>query len=336
MNPFRPGRYLLGASAFALLAACSSGGSQIASTLPQSANGTGLSAGYGKAAPSRTSPNFHIENDLLYVSDPATGDIYVQTYPRNKYVEALTGFYPAPGMCSDNKGNVWVANPTYANLVKFVHGGKKIVATLNDPGQYPVGCAINGNTGELAAVNGTTASGGAGSVSIYAKARGVPTVIPAFQHSAYDGYDNNGNLFVDGSDGSESELGEVVKGQNVVTQLTLKGATLRTPGDMQYALGSLAVGDQGLNSTDSGIYRVRVSGSTAQVVGIVDLKNSDRIGPFVILGKRHRIICGDTTNGQVLVYDYPAGGQAIMALNVLPTGTLEGLALSVPSPTLAP
>jgi hypothetical protein len=328
------GRYALGACAsVALLSACSSGGSQVASALPQNLSRSGAPASYRKPAPLITARDFHIENDLLYVSDAATGDVYVRTYPRNKSVEALTGFYPAPGMCSDSKGNVWVANPGYANLVKFAHGGMKIVAILNDPGQYPVSCAIDSKTGNLAAVNGTTASGGAGSLSIYKKARGAPTVIAAYQHTDFDGYDNAGNLFVDGSDGDTSELGEVLNGQKVVTPLALKGASINVPGDIQYALGSLAVGDQELNSSDSGIYRVRVTGSTAQVIGTVDLVNSARVGPYVILGKTHRIICGDTSNGRVLIYGFPTGGQPIKSLNVLPTGTLDGLTLSVPVTT---
>ena len=330
------GRYVLGFCAIALFSACSGGGTQLASALPQNANGSSTPFGSRKAAPSITAPDFHIENDLLYVSDPYTGDVYVRTYPRNKSVEALTGFYPAPGMCSDSKGNVWVANPNYANIAEFTHGGTKIIATLNDPGQYPVSCAIDGKTGNLAAVNGTNASGGAGSLSIYKKARGNPTVIPAYQHTDFDGYDNEGNLFVDGSNGTASELGEVLNGRDVVTPLTLEGATLNFPGDIQYALGSLALGDQELNSSDSGIYRVRVTGSTAQVIGTVDLTNSNRVGPFMILGKTHRIICGDTSSGRVLIYDYPGGGPAIKTLNVLPSGTLDGLTLSVPSPSPGP
>ncbi len=75
--------------------------------------------------------------DLLYVSD-SDGHVDVFSYPDGKQVGVLKGFSSPAGLCSDSKGDVYVVNTNLLNILEYKHGGKKVIATLNDFGHYPV------------------------------------------------------------------------------------------------------------------------------------------------------------------------------------------------------
>jgi hypothetical protein len=91
-------------------------------------------------------------------------------------VGTLTGFSEPQGECSDNSGNVWMANTVGSNLIEYAHSGTNSIATLSDPGQFPAGCAVNLKNGDLAATNIISTDGGAGSISVYQKAAGTPKI----------------------------------------------------------------------------------------------------------------------------------------------------------------
>jgi hypothetical protein len=314
---------LIPCATLALLSACG-GVSQFAAT----PSPDGLSA---------FAPEFHIENDVLYISSAQENEVYMYTYPKDKPIKVLTAFDSPQGLCSDKDGNVWVADPGYGNLLKYVHAGTKIAATLNDYGEYPINCSVDERSGDLAVANLNTASGNAGSISIYRHAKGNPTIIPAFPKTYYTAYDGKGNLFVDGLDGSAFVLGEVPMGRKAVVQLTISGATLHMPGGMQYANSGLAIGDQ----VGSVIYQTKITGSTATVTGSTPLigypNMSSDVLEFVIL-KTHRVVCVDGINKDIEIFNYPAGGNPIRHFNAdWGTGaTPSGFALSVPSPTPSP
>src|ERR1700722_2239249 len=103
---------------------------------------------------------------LVYVSSVLSNDVYVYSYSTQQLVGTLTGFTTPYGLCSDKKGNVWIVNDGASQLVEYAHGGTSPLATLSDSGEYPEGCAVDPQTGNLAVTNFYSQSGG-GSVAIY-------------------------------------------------------------------------------------------------------------------------------------------------------------------------
>ena len=110
----------------------------------------------------------------------------------------LTGLNEPQGECSDKNGNVWVTN-TNANQIVLLSRSGSVIGSLSDPDGYPVGCAINPTNGDLAVTDIFDFSE-AGGVLIYHNGSGSPTRIsnPAQYEYFFDGYDSNGNLYVDG------------------------------------------------------------------------------------------------------------------------------------------
>src|SRR5580692_11775023 len=131
------GRYALGVCAsITLLAACTSGGSQVApldmvqhtATLARHANVIEGSSwmkpdGYTGA--------------LLYISDPGANVVNVLTYPNGKRIGKLTGFNQPRGECTDAAGNVYITNEKASDILEYAHGGTTPINTIDDPGQNP-------------------------------------------------------------------------------------------------------------------------------------------------------------------------------------------------------
>jgi hypothetical protein len=261
------------------------------------------------------------EGRLLYVSDSGTNDVYIYTYPRFKLVGTLTGFSEPQGICTNKTGDVWIANTGESNLVEYA--GTNPIATLNDPGEYPDACSVDGVTGNLAASNILSTGDGPGSLSIYRHAAGSPHVVEAFARDYFVTYDPKGNLFMDGESSSDDTfgLGEIPKGSKKFEQLSISGATIEFPGGLQYADGNLALGDQ----SNAVIYQLAVSGSVATVVGTTELLGASDVVTFFILG--HVVVCVDAGNADIEIYKYPAGGYPIRIIHV-PLSEPIGLAIA--------
>jgi hypothetical protein len=212
MSALRLSRAALGVIAALVLAGC---GGQVAPTsgVPQSLAPTNATRGKSWILPEAKGEN------LLYISDPASGGVLIFTYnppSTPKSVGALLGL-PAPaGMCVDKEQNIFITNGlnrgTYVTL-EYIHGGTNPIQVLGDPGN-PVACSIDPTTGNLAiATVGDYASG----IALYKKATGKPTLYSdsAFTDMWFCGYDDKGNLFVDG-DGN-TQLAELPKGSKLLT-----------------------------------------------------------------------------------------------------------------------
>ena len=135
----------------------------------------------------------------------------VYSYPRGKVEGTLTGFDVPAGECSDRAGNVFITSFLASEIVEYAHGGTSPIATLSDPGEYPVGCSVDPTTGNLAVTNQLTTSYFAGDLAIYPNASGTPTTYtaPNFYYYFFCTYDNKGNLYVDGlSNGTNSSTGQ--------------------------------------------------------------------------------------------------------------------------------
>ena len=138
-----------------------------------------IAAQRSAARASWMSPAAASAKSLLYVSDAGTFEVYAYAFPSLALTGTLTGFNRPQGECSDRAGNVWITNTNSLNLLEYAHGGTNAIADLADPTGYPVGCAVNPATGDLAVTNLFDLSGGGG--FSYTKMHAVPpdpTVTP--------------------------------------------------------------------------------------------------------------------------------------------------------------
>jgi hypothetical protein len=317
----RFGRHALGVCVtIAMLAGC--GGSQPpigapgatpqrhAVTIRADRSGSWMDAGYGK-------------KDLLYVSDQRGSEVYVLTYPKGKLVGTLTGLNFTQGLCSDTHGNVWVTTQgeTYGtgSLVEYAHGGTSPIATLNDD-NIPDACAVDPNTGDLAAANPCGDYSCEGNVEVYPGGSGTPTMISTSPvWGAYNiTYDSSDNLFVAGYENQQdSRLGWLPNGSSGFQDFNLKPRNIAARGvawDGAYLLIGQGPHFHQFKLVDG--YGVR--GDT--VPPYIDAYS------YLVLG--NRLIAAESAG--VSVYDYPKGVSPIKTISV-PGSNTYGITVSVGS-----
>jgi hypothetical protein len=259
-------------------------------------------------------PNCCAHAKTLFISDAGTNEIQMFDFPSNTYIGQVAappeGFSEPQGMCSDNKGNVYLANTGVSSIDEFSHDGT-YVRTLSDAGQYPVGCAFDKSTGNLAVSNITNTGGGTGTIGIFTNASGTPTDFAGggfqrFYFLAYMG--KTGVLYFDGENSSDVlAYGSLSNG--TITPIPIIGATLEFPGSVNYSAKTMSmnIGDQ----DTSVLYQISTTGAitgSTPLTGAIDvvqgtIKGSNFIGP-------------DVENQDVGIYAYPQGGS--------PKSTLSG------------
>ncbi len=245
---------------------------------------------------------------LLYGASFDSNTVYVYAYPKGTLVGMLTGFNEPQGECVDQGGNVFIANTGASQILEYAHGATSPIATLSDPNQYPVACSVSAINGDLAVANIASTSGGPGSVSIYKKATGAPKndVDSNFFRMDFLGYDDKGNLFVDGTDSSGGfRYAKLPSARKTFVDITLNKA-IAFPGDVQYDGKYVTIGDQGT----ANVYQT----SGAKVVGTTTLGGAQEVSTFFIFGKT--ILCPSSCPGNVSVYAYPAGGAPTRSLQL--------------------
>jgi hypothetical protein len=176
--------------------------------------------------------------DLLYVDsdEDVPSAVWVYSYPQGKLVGKLKGFIAASGECADKQGNVYITDG--AALYAYAHAGTKRIKTLKDPpGAFS--CSVDPVTGNLAAAGG--------GVAIFKNAKGKPTHYrnSSFYEYWFCGYDNKGNLFVDGLDHPGTGhfiIAELAKGGNSLRTIALN-QYIGWPSNVQWHYKYLAVGD---------------------------------------------------------------------------------------------
>jgi hypothetical protein len=289
-----------------------------------------------------------VSHPLLYVSDDTNqrqNVVRVYDY-RNpaKLLGELTGFGLPEGQCTDSAGDVFITDYWDKNVREYAHGGTKPLETY-DVKSYgePVGCAVDPTTGDLAVSNYEGPGSLAGDVIVYRQ--GSNDNPKEYGDSPYfyvapPGFDNAGNLFVEAATDNPTEtfgLTELPSGGSAFESLTLQGATIGYFGSVAWDGKYLAVTDQapeGQNVTD--IYRVKVSGSVAQVVSTVTLTDScSPRGDFNDVP--HPWIAGHAVIGQNWdckhrfdYWSYPKGGNPIRSLpsGITPKRRSDGEAVS--------
>lgn len=328
-------------AAAAILAGCSGGGG----ASPSSALGyTGLSAGRpgaylldrrhtGFMGPwagiphpdhhkSWRSPEVrrHIHGRQLWIGDFGTGDVYIFSMPSLTQVATLTGFNLPQGMCSDKSGDVWVTNTYTYQVIEYDHSATK-VNTLNIPNNgWPVGCAWDKTTGNVAVTiieNDYGAS--AGEIWVYPGGSGTPTgyTDPDPNVFAYlsAGYDGKGNLYFDALNYAYTvtTVGRLPKNANSASTITIGGGTIYQGGAVQWIPKGgggpyLMVGDTECSGTywpeTSCVDYVTLSGPgrlTGTITGQTLLDNSQGVPACAVL---QAVRIGTKLYGAD--YEYPA------------------------------
>jgi hypothetical protein len=258
---------------------------------------------------------------LLFVSDVATAEVYIYQLPTLKVVGTVTGLTQPQGECSDQKGDVWVTDAGAGAVYELSHIGR-LENTLA-AAEYPVGCAWDAKTGDIAVTHLFGISGSQGGVAIYPKGSGTPHSFqnPEQYYYNFAGYDTKGNLFFDGrAENGTFVLSELSKGAKKAFSINLRGGTIYYPGMVQWdpPTGELVAGDQscGGSYTASCLYEIKVSGKNGTIESTIELQNSSG-------GQVCDLIQGVIYNGQVAgsdhdicnssasttyVWPYPAGG----------------------------
>lgn len=285
--------------------------------------------------------------DLLYVSNQASGDVWVYSYPQGKLVGELSPTeYAVSGLCSDSKGDVFFTTfgddlTTYLTSVvyEYAHGGTKPVATLTDPG-FGNDCAIDTTTGNLAVVNwfGSLDGYDHGNVAIYENAQGNATVYYDSNIYWYEwcAYDTDGNLYVDGyNEGGGYPLAELPEGSGSFTNITVDGNF--SPESLQWYSGDLLIsaGQLERHPTTETIYRVQISGSGGTIVGSTALRTNGKARRAFDGLDRQNILVGKTLigagfdNRDVDAWRFPKGGIPRKLLGPIEGGGY-GVTLSIP------
>jgi hypothetical protein len=306
----RSGRRLLGLAVFSFfVAGCGGTKNVVSGAVPQNAGPIAQSPAHGKSWMKPGTSG----SDLLYIGSPATGDIYVYTYPGGELVGMLTGLEDPLGLCSDTNGNVWITNVygDYSYLVAYAHGGTKPIATLEDSGFAPQACSVDPTTGNLAVANQLD------DVAVWRHARGkrrlylTSYVVNGPETIAYDG--SGDAIFADW----KTQNGWLPKGHSKAMTFGLQPQP-RRHGPFLWDGKHLGILVFSRKLRQEDVIQYNVSGGIASKVGAVPLNGVTGVttsGQFWI--QDSGIVLTDSRAGDAYFFDYPQGGN--------PTNTISGL-----------
>jgi hypothetical protein len=272
--------------------------------------------------------------DLLYISDAESGDLYVYSYPAAKLQGTLTGLTAPEGECVDKAGDVFVANSGQSEILEYAHGGTTPIRALSDSNYYPVGCAIDPMTGNLAVTNICMVYAGQcvgdGNLLIFKNAKGNPKSYadPSIAEYFFCGYDPSGNLYVDGLSSSDLAFAftELPHHGSSFTDITLN-VSVYEPGGVQWDGTYVAVGNEDLYNNI--IDEFSISGTQGKLArpGGTPLDGATLVLQFWIQGK---VVIGPNHggSGSVMFWNYPKGGSPTKVRHAFstPVGTVVSMA----------
>jgi hypothetical protein len=230
----------------------------------------------------------------------------------------LTGFDEPQGLCSDAHGNIYVANTGAHQVLEYSRTGT-LLNTYTDSYGYPVGCAVNPTNGALA-VTDISGFSGPGQALVFATPSSTPILLENPSQSAYyfAGYDDGGDLWVDGKDyGGSYILSEC--GASSCSTIKLRGGTLYFPGAIQWdgTSGNWVLFDQLCGNVQAACsYPVSVGGALGSPTYYFNYNGSavcDMV-QGVIAADRKKYVAGgdlDFCDYASSTYDrfaYPSGG----------------------------
>lgn len=251
---------------------------------------------------------------VMAVSDAGanTVNLYSATH---KLVATLTGFSQPQGLASDKAANLYVANTTASNILVYAKGYKGTPKTISDPNQYPAGVAVDG-AGNIGVTNIVSTAGGAGSVTFFSKAGKIGKTIKnaAFARVYFDGFDDAGNLYIDGSNSSGATVvGEILKGANGTKISVLKTKnTIAFPGGIQVTTtDGISIGDQTGLAIDT--YGVPKAGSLG-TPKTTSLSGASDPVTFAYNVTNKDVWTADAGLASANEYKFPAGGSSIASI----------------------
>ena len=258
-------------------------------------------------------PEANGEN-LLYVTNSA---IDVFAYPSGAPVGSIADPF-AHSVCSDQRGNIFVVDPSYGRVTEYPHGSLIPIATLS-PNSEPTYCAVDPKTNNLAV--STAGSRSFSTIAIFTNEKGRPKY---YNYDKYGGFleqcsfDNQSNLLML-TEGGHGSLAELPKGARAVESITLKGSYKGTElSAVQWDGKYLTIADQSYDAET--IDRLVVKGTTAKIVGQTILKQAATAQTAFYRGN---VIAGAYANTGI--WKYPSGGSPIKTIY----GTSGGLALNL-------
>jgi hypothetical protein len=343
--PSRLEYVLSGTVALALLAGCSGGGVPAASSAfsQQSVGAKSTSVGHEVSQSSSVLrpdvPELHsnlpatpfVSNEIdakggasIVVSD-ASDNVVDIFNSAGKQTAQLTGFSEPQGLALDTAGNLYVADTNNSRIQVYAAGFKGTPTTINDPGESPVGVAIDSN-GNLGVTNILTTGSGPGSVSFFNKGGTLLATLSSanFAKVLFDAFDDKGNLYIDGTNASGAFVaGEVVGGVSgkAITILTT-GNSVGYPGGIAISsTHKIALDDQ--ENLTIFTYNAPVKGSLGMPIATTPLTGAGDPVSFAFTPTSKRIWVADAARPasaasasrppKVLVssadkYRYPKGG----------------------------
>ena len=250
---------------------------------------------------------------LLYATGGCLGTC-VLSYPAGKLVGTLGvgGGYDNSGDCADGAGNVFISNNDA--VVEYAHGSVTPIATLDLPGSAALGCSVDPTTGDLAVVF----SGSGENVAIFSEASGTPTTYNSGIDSSYCGYDNAGDLFVDGyGNGNAPALAELPSGGSAFSGVSVS-ASVGTPGQVQWDGDYITY--ESRTKHDVAVSRLEVSGSEATIVSTTQFDiNKNAMQSWIYKSKIFIPYDNNTQVGhqrRVGAWQYPRGGKPTASFQV--------------------
>jgi hypothetical protein len=269
-----------------------------------------------------------IDKGALLYADGGCGGACVLSYPAGKLVGVIKGL-GLGGVCADGSGDVFL---TYdATVFEFAHGGFSPIATLSLPGVQASGCSVDPTTGNLAVVF----RGSGVDVAVFTDAKGTPaTYYSQLSSSAYCGYDNSGDLFVDGYDQQFAGFSVMPFDGNEFSKLSISKYTPLPPGQVQWDGQYITYESTG--RADTTVSRLQVTDSAVTVVGTTHFNLKHRSEASWIYGDRIFIpydVRGFSGGREIGVWKYPGGGtqtQLIKNFGSYKQGLdLQGVAVSI-------
>jgi hypothetical protein len=261
--------------------------------------------------------------DLIYAEGDGCGGVCILSYPDGKMVGNISDSDVTGGDCSDSDGNVFVTSNT--QVLEFAHGGSSPIATLSLPGTQAQACGVDSTTGNLAVVF----SGSGANVAIFKNASGTPALYESYATPFYCGYDKSGNLFVSVLNNHSPGLAELAKGSSTVTVLSVAG-DLGAEGQVQWDGSYLTY--EGRDSRHVKVSRLQISGSTAVVAGVTQIRRPVNANQTWITS--NRVIVSYSTKASQInrigLWKYPKSGKAVTKFGTFGTALerITGVTLS--------
>ncbi|HEY1680574.1 MAG TPA: hypothetical protein VGF98_02900 [Candidatus Tumulicola sp.] len=256
--------------------------------------------------------------DLLYADGGSTyaGDVLMYTFPRGKLVGMLSGLTEPAGMCTDRNGDVWITKFVSGGTVtEYAHGGTQPIATLDTAKTLtPQDCSIDAASGNLAVVGyGPEKPNVRGRILVYSGASGTPkTYKVSFGETSFCGYDNQGNLFIDGFGYNERPpfvAAALQTGASTFKQISFRsGQPSQYPTPVQWDGRYVAIGGP------VNIVRYTIENGIAVEEGSTNLNDVFELADAWIEGGK--IVATDAPNSPpIQIYRYPAGGDPIEGID---------------------